>query len=213
MILPVLLFLAGFSLQPHSQIKISVAQEDGSGAAGAGVVVDKNTILTAYHVLANAKFVKATCGDKVLDTEGIAFSKQLDLALIKYKEDCDIKPIKVAEKDEPRGSDLYLVGYPGDYPLMITKGIVSGYSVDLEKLRPEMWSDVKTWFGNSGGPAINSKGELIGISSAMSAPFELSIEKSGVDLVTQQYSCLIPVSAIKVFLAASKPKPAEAPKK
>lgn len=202
MIFSLLMSIIGMTIPPSTQIEISTIDTTGK-SGGSGVIIDKNIILTAYHVLEDAKSAKATCGEKIIEIEAIAFSKQLDLALVKYKEKCDITPIKIAPENEPIGSDIYLIGFPSEMPIMVTKGIVSSYSLDYPTVKPLMWSDVKSWFGNSGGAAINTKGELVGIAQSLSTPFQYKADNNGVDMSMQQYTILSPVTAIKLFLTVA----------
>lgn len=207
MILSLLSLVTLVTIQPHSQIQIitknSLGMPVGSGSA---VLIDKNKVLTAFHVVKGKHSVFALCGEKLVELRPIAFSPQLDLAVAEYTQDCDIKPITLAKENPPIPADIYAIGYPGGFGFMVTKGVVSSYTLDDERILC-MWSDVKVWYGNSGGPVINNQGELVGIILALSSDSTVEIDHGVLDVNSQQYSIMAPISVIKLFINRPVVKP------
>ncbi len=200
MLLPFLLLISGIVIQPHSKVEIATVDAKGVNSGGSGIVIAKNRILTAYHVVKDVKFAKATCGEKIISTRAVAASNQLDLAVIEYVENCDTIPVTLAEEDAAPGSDLYIAGFPSQMGgLIVTRGIVSGYNFSEKKV-PQMWSDVGSWYGNSGGGALDEDGNLIGIVLSIKSLSQSVQLKNDLDIDYQKFTCLAPLSSIKLFL-------------
>jgi len=88
-----------------------------------------------------------------------------DLALLKLTAS-ELKTLTFANSDEADiGDEVYAVGTPSDLELgqTITKGIISGKRT-LENIN-YIQSDVSISPGNSGGPLLNDKGQIIGITT------------------------------------------------
>lgn len=149
----------------------------GSGTRIKGDKDTKHQYLTADHVaecngqLYNINERKPV---KVVKRDG-----HHDLAVLETLSTIsDNKPVLLIASSDPNvGEDVYAIGYPGpDVELMITKGVVSAYRWQtdfyLGKLvRKMLKTDAEIYPGNSGGPLINSRGELVGVChGAFSSP-------------------------------------------
>jgi S1-C subfamily serine protease len=117
---------------------------------GSGVLIEKNRLLTASHVVAGTN-VKITVNGKPARILGKGQTTEMDLALLEVQADCPCLP--VADESPAVDDELVMVGYPlfdmvrTQY---VTKGSVMGYRADLKR----MVMNVLGYFGNSGGPVV-----------------------------------------------------------
>lgn len=135
---------------------------------GSGFAISKNLILTNNHVVAEEKniIVKMAQDDgsfKAWDGEVIRSNKRRDIALIKIKGTLN----KYFSIDDAinQGDDVFVMGSPIDisHEATLTKGIISHSKRTFDGL-PYIQSDANIYGGNSGGPMINNKGNVIGVS-------------------------------------------------
>jgi serine protease Do len=145
------------------QAVVTVTANKGSGSGF--VISDDGLVLTAAHVVTGSKFVKVnTAAGKECYGEVVSSSKPRDLALIRL--DCGLLPALSLSSDKAtEGADVYAVGTPLDDKLQfsVTKGVVSGIRKldDLDYIQ----SDVSVLPGNSGGPLLDTHGNVIGVTT------------------------------------------------
>lgn len=145
----------------------SIVTVETEGKFGSGVfVTDNGYLITNYHVIEGKKpiFIKID-KDKKVKAELIKSNKDFDLALLKIEVQ-NIKGLSFFNSNKTNlGDEVYAIGTPLDKKLVqtITKGIISGYR-ELNGVN-FIQSDVSINSGNSGGPMLNTKGEIIGINT------------------------------------------------
>jgi len=143
---------------------------------GSGVLISKDGFIwTASHVvqLAEVVSVEFLDGDRY-EAEVISSNPQADVALIKIKENFELKNKKVAPIGDSSkaqiGEDIFVLGAPHGLKQSLSRGIVSGkfnpqqYGQNLTDIE-FIQTDASINPGNSGGPLFNMKGEVIGIAS------------------------------------------------
>jgi serine protease Do len=121
-----------------------------------------------------------TRDDKELTAKVIATDESKDLALIKIKSYTKLIAAKIGDSDSVKvGEGVIAVGNVlGRYRNSVTKGIVSGLGRpiitgssglygNLQELDDLIQTDAAINSGNSGGPLVNMKGEVIGINTAI----------------------------------------------
>jgi serine protease Do len=141
--------------------------------AGTGFVIDeRGYILTNQHVIENAEriAVKFTDG-RSLRAQVIGSDPDTDIALIKVDGDKKFQHATLGNSDDLRvGEWVCAIGNPLAYEHTVTVGVVSfiGRKLFDTSLDNYIQTDAAINFGNSGGPLINSRGEVIGINSAIS---------------------------------------------
>lgn len=151
---------------------------------GSGVIVDtQGHILTNFHVIESSKEIEVWLGDgRRMLAKVVGIDRITDLALLKIEAN-GLMPIAWGNSDEADvGTLVWAAGSPFGLKSSFTLGILSGkHRTDLKGNRFElvagdrdrgvyrdlMQSDVAVNPGNSGGPLINSRGELIGINTAI----------------------------------------------
>lgn len=139
----------------------------GSGHGSGFLISRKGHVLTNHHVVGRDRFltVKLATGRELIG-EVIRKSTKRDVALIKVEEE-DMVPLPVRQMDINIGNDVYAIGTPldKDFSTTLSRGIVSGFRIH-DELR-YMQSDVNVLPGSSGGPLLDSNGNVVGISAMM----------------------------------------------
>jgi Do/DeqQ family serine protease len=144
---------------------------------GSGVIVSPNGyIVTNNHVIDGADSIQVTLNNnKSYTATVIGRDPDTDIALIKIKAE-NLPSVKFGDSDKLKLGDWVLaVGNPFNLTSTVTAGIVSakGRSLDLDgghKLESFIQTDAALNMGNSGGALVNTKGELVGITSAIISP-------------------------------------------
>ena len=174
------------------QYEYKTPQRQGSGS---GVIISNDGyIVTNNHVIQNADNIEVTLNNKRTYTaKVIGTDPSTDISLIKIDER-DLPFITYGNSDEVLvGQWTLAVGNPYNLTSTVTAGIISakGRNIDIlrDKFKIESYlqTDAAVNPGNSGGALVNTKGELIGLISAIASP---TGSYSG-------YSFAIPVNMVK----------------
>ena len=144
---------------------------------GSGVIVSADGfIITNNHVIEDADNIEVTLNNnKTYTAEIIGRDPSTDIALLKIKE-TNLPYIKYGDSDNLKiGEWVLAVGNPFNLTSSVTAGIVSakGRSLDLQQrqgIESFIQTDAALNPGNSGGALVNTKGELVGITSAIISP-------------------------------------------
>ena len=150
---------------------------------GSGFFVAPDKIVTNMHVVSSPGviFAKLSDNEAIWAVEGVtAFDIENDLVILKIAGEG--VPLSIGNSGAAtKGETVYAVGYPGGGEYKLTEGIVwnSRYK--------DMWiqTTAETVRGSSGGPILNDRGEVIGISSR----------------VSDFYSYAVPSDALKALLS------------
>lgn len=141
---------------------------------GSGFIVDKEGhILTNNHVVEDATDVQVVFANGNTEQATIlGTDSKDDLALIKVDAAAvaDVVPLTLADSTNVQPGQLAIaIGSPYGLTNSITTGIVSGLnrSVEGSALTGMIQTDATIQPGNSGGPLLNSNGEVIGINTAI----------------------------------------------
>jgi serine protease Do len=163
----------------------SVVQVRARGrGVGAGVIWDENgLVLTNHHVVAGrrrgAKTAVVLSDGRELDAEVVKSGRDLDLALLRVEGGPgDLPALPAGDSDALRVGELvYAIGHPWGRLGAVTAGIVSGIGVAGGPGGGARYvqSDVSMAPGNSGGPLLNARGEVVGINAMIFGRLALSI--------------------------------------
>ena len=152
---------------PAPQGQGSIRPQSGSGF----VIEDDGQILTNYHVIQNAERIMVKFSDgRSLPARVLGVDSDTDIALIKV----DARNLAVAPMGDSEtlrvGEWVCAIGNPLAYEHTVTVGVVSylGRKLFDSSLDNYIQTDAAINFGNSGGPLINGRGEVVGINSAIS---------------------------------------------
>jgi len=147
--------------------------------AGSGFVIDsKGYILTNFHVVQGAQTIEVVLGDQSRYTaKFIGADQRNDVALLKVEPKG--KPLMALQLGDSAalqvGQKVLAIGNPFGFQSTLTTGVVSalGRTVQTSQttfIDQAVQTDAAINRGNSGGPLINTHGEVIGINSAIYTP-------------------------------------------
>jgi serine protease Do len=180
--------ISSASAQMIERAHESVVQVRSRGR-GAGVIWDKDgLVLTNHHVVAGGRRggkVQVVLQDaRAFDATVVKRGRSLDLALLHtdgLPRDLPVAP--VGNSDALRVGELvFAIGHPWGRLGAVTAGIVSGLGVVRGpggRVR-YIQSDVSLAPGNSGGPLLNARGEIVGINAMIFGSLALSIPSNAV---------------------------------
>ncbi|SRR5579871_751412 len=149
-------------------------------ASGSGVIISEDGyIVTNNHVVDGADDLTVTLSNrKSFKAKVVGVDPSTDLAVIKI--DAKGLPFLLyGNSDEAKiGQWVLAVGYPLNLETTVTAGIISakGRTLDINARQSKMpiesfiQTDAAVNPGNSGGPLINTEGQLVGINSAIASP-------------------------------------------
>ena len=170
-------------------LRAVVEVRSGGRGSGAGVIwPGEGLVLTNNHVVARGRRPRGgrrviLHDGRALEAEVVKWSRGLDLALLRLRgETGGLPKAPIGDSDALRVGELvYAIGHPWGNPGTATAGIVSGLGVPGGRSR---WggsstryvrSDVALAPGNSGGPLLNARGEVVGINAMIFGRTALSI--------------------------------------
>ena len=153
-----------------------------STGVGTGIIVDSNGyILTNSHVISDgkAKTVSVLFNDgSTVDGQVYWYDSQLDLAIVKVNK-TGLTAAELGDSDKVKIGDISIaIGNPYGLDLAgtVTQGIISGLdrtiSTEETTMTGLIQTDASINAGNSGGPLLNSRGEVIGINTAKASEGE-----------------------------------------
>lgn len=150
-------------------VAIDAKIPDGTSSGSGCIISSKGYILTSSHVIANSNdiTIKTSDGEKykaqVVKTAG----KNKDLTLLKISCDKPLKTIVIGNSATVKvGQKVLAIGNPFGFSGTLTQGIVSR----IDKKRNKIQTDAAINPGSSGGPLLNTSGEVIGINQAIYNP-------------------------------------------
>jgi S1-C subfamily serine protease len=147
--------------------------------AGSGFIIDpRGFILTNYHVVAGAQTIEVILGDKNrYPAKFIGADQRNDVALIKIDpKGKQLASLTLGDSSTLQvGQKVLAIGDPFGFQSTLTTGVVSalGRTVQTSQttfIDEAIQTDASINRGNSGGPLINTHGEVIGINSAIYTP-------------------------------------------
>jgi len=149
-------------------------RESPRRGAGSGFIIDADgSILTNFHVIDRADRILVTLADgRSLRAHVIGSDPDTDIALIKVDDQAGLPVAPIGDSSTLRmGEWVCAIGNPLGYEHTVTVGVVShlGRKLFDASLDNYIQTDAAINFGNSGGPLINSRGEVIGINAAISS--------------------------------------------
>lgn len=170
------------------------------GSSGSGSIIDSDgLVLTNWHVVQDSQNIQITMVDgRKLSGAVVSSDQETDLAIVQIQGGGNFPTIEMADPDSISiGQDVYAIGNPYQkFEGTLTTGIVS--RIDSEGL---IQTDTSINVGNSGGPLLNRRGELIGVISSFYNPKN--------EAVNLGIAFAIPVAQVQAFLATAQDAPPE----
>jgi serine protease Do len=178
--------LAGVTMIEDAQRSVVQVRSKGRGI-GAGVIwPGDGLVLTNHHVVAGERGwrgnVRVALHDgRLLEADVVKTDRSLDLALLTLEGDHENLPaVPVGDSDALRVGELvYAIGHPWGSVGAVSAGIVGGVGELRGPGRGSsaryVRSDVALAPGNSGGPLLNARGEVVAINAMIFGQMALSI--------------------------------------
>jgi len=146
-------------------------QEGTEHSLGSGVIVSREGhIITNHHVVAGMDTIEVQLTDGRLEpAQLIGTDEQTDIAVLKINAD-KIEPLALGDSDRVKvGQLVFAIGNPFGLQETVTQGIISakGRRAVADSGVEFLQTDAAVNQGNSGGPLLNLRGEIIGINSAI----------------------------------------------
>jgi hypothetical protein len=175
-------------------VKITVYDADGKPyALGSGFVVGTTgQVATNYHVIRGAHrgVVHFASGAEADVTGVLGFDRTHDVALVQAAEPY-AKPLSLAHDQElHEGDTVFAVGSPAGLDNSLSEGIVSGFRNKLIQITAPISH------GSSGGPVFDSRGQVVGLSTA-------GLSGSGFE----NLNFAVPVSFLEPYLSNRNARP------
>jgi S1-C subfamily serine protease len=152
---------------------MDVVAKPKNAGSGSGFFVSSTHIATNSHVVDGATKLFALLNGSKVELDVVMNDKANDLAILKIKSGMgiggDVTCLPLSKQVNPtQGEKLYVVGFPAPDLLAkdatITEGIVNNIN-GLKNALTSFQMSAQIHGGNSGGPVINAKGEVIGVAS------------------------------------------------
>jgi len=137
----------------------------GVSSVGTGFSISEELVVTVAHNVAEATAILVRNGSEIAMAEVIGIDESRDMALLKTDVPIGDSFLSLDGPEPLAGDELWLFGFPLGLDLTVTRGIVSNADVELSE-RPLVrfvQIDAAANPGNSGGPAVDAKGNVIGI--------------------------------------------------
>ena len=176
-------------------VAIDAELDDGVSAGTGCIVSTDGLILTGSHVIEGCKSVEVTMfNGQIYKADVISkMGKNKDLALLKITPKRPLQTIKFGDSEKLKvGQKVLAIGNPFGFAGTLTQGIIS--RIDYTKGRIQ--TDAAINPGCSGGPLLNSSGEVIGINQSIYNP-DNNISNIGIGFA-------IPINDVKQFIQLAK---------
>ena len=159
--------IPGLPNQPKQPQPNPGKPQEADRGVGSGFIIDSNgLVLTNAHVVEGATTIYVTLTDKrEFKAKLLGMDKRTDVAVVKI-DARDLPKLPLGDSSRVRvGEWVLAIGSPFGLENTVTAGIVSAKSRDTGDYLPFIQTDVAVNPGNSGGPLLNTAGQVIGINS------------------------------------------------
>jgi S1-C subfamily serine protease len=139
---------------------------------------DAGHVITNYHVIGGADSVQVVLHDQMTyEAVFVGVSASHDLAVLRITVPTgSLRPVEIGDSEALRvGQSVYAIGNPFGLSATLTTGIVSALGrriggVDGTPIEDVIQTDAAINRGNSGGPLLNSAGQVIGVNTQIASP-------------------------------------------
>jgi S1-C subfamily serine protease len=165
-----------YDRDPFFGLPFGIPEQEEREALGSGFVIDKvGHVVTNYHVVEGARDISVSFSNRDAVPAVVAgIDPATDLAVLKVEEKSRaLTPLELGESSTVRvGDPVVAIGNPFGLERTVTAGIVSALSRPLTApsgaaIDQVIQTDAPLNSGNSGGPLLNARGEVIGVATAI----------------------------------------------
>jgi len=216
----------GFNFQIPQQVQNGTEYQE-IGAGSGFIVSEDGLVLTNKHVVSDktADYVVFMNDEKKYPAKVLALDPAQDLAVIKIESDKKFQPVTLGDSSGIQiGQTAIAIGNAlGQFSNTVSVGVVSGLERTisasdqvgsfLETLEDIIQTDAAINAGNSGGPLLNLKGEVIGINTAMAQGAEaigfaipINMAKKDIEQVVKTNKIVYPFLGVRYVLVDAEVK-------
>ncbi|MCB1056593.1 MAG: trypsin-like peptidase domain-containing protein [Acidobacteria bacterium] len=168
-------FFFGPRQRQQQQPQQQQPQEFRQDAGGSGFLVSPDgLVVTNHHVIEGARELRVTVGEREYKATVKGDDPETDIALLQLDSDETFRYLALGDSERLRVGDwIMVIGSPLNLDHTVTVGVVSakdrsglglGRDISFENF---IQTDAAINFGNSGGPLVNLRGEVVGIATAI----------------------------------------------
>jgi len=193
------IFGGGFGFQVPRERQIGTERQEIGGGTGF-IVSEDGYILTNRHVVdrEGVDYTVMTDGGESYDVEVVARDPSLDIAVLKVEQDEAFPALTLGTSSDLRlGQTVIAIGNAlAEFPNSVSVGVISGLSRNIvandgwrmsEELEGVIQTDAAINRGNSGGPLLNARGEVVGMNVAVAGNSENIGFALPIDVVREVY--------------------------
>lgn len=150
---------------------VRIKSDNRSGLGTAFAIDPSGVLITAAHVARGAEQITVEFGEgSPLDATLVGYDARRDLAMLRAQPRSPLPALEVVESSSlRRGDPVLAIGTPRGRPRVMTTGAVLGTGLTLPGLVPGIFVlfDAAVEPGNSGGPLLNDRGQVVGVVVAL----------------------------------------------
>jgi hypothetical protein len=151
------------NLKNSSATIIALNPEGKSLSQGSAVLIEKNIVVTNFHVVANGSRFVVVIDEKRFEPTSILYRQDIDLAYLKFDSPLGL-PVKRGNSLELNvGDKIYTIGSPLGLDQTLSDGLISSFRFDNGVRYIQTTAPISP--GSSGGGLFDKSGKLIGITT------------------------------------------------
>lgn len=190
---------------------VEAKQDSLSGSQGTGFIITRQGhLLTCNHVLGQQQEATLTVRGRRYVADVLARDEKLDVALLKLRDGkgSDFQPVSFRRGDHyAMGEDVFTIGYPMSALLgesaRMSKGLLSA-TAGIKDDPNQVQISAEIAPGNSGGPVLDTHGQIVGVVQQTLNPWKVAQETGGA--LPQNINFATKSSQVLTFLKTRQPE-------